>query len=74
VDDIHLMHQSACACVCVYSCVRVQVFFHKPISVKDVLELRATVVYCRRHTLQVEVEVDVLSPPWEHNEGCDQIR
>jgi acyl-CoA hydrolase len=66
-------------CVLVYVCMRIcdartQVFFHKPISVKDVLELRATVVYCRRHTLQVEVEVDVLSPPWEHNEGCDQIR
>lgn len=49
-----------------------RVFFHKPISVKDVLELRATVSYCRRHSLQVEVEVNVLSPPWEHGTG-DEI-
>ncbi len=36
---------------------------------QDVLELKATVVYVRRHTLQVEVDVEVLMPPWEAEGG-----
>ena len=109
-----------------------RVFFHKPIVSTDVLELRATVAYCRRHSLQVreqtppsqrstrasqernkknfprkkpppvkmtrplvgpsqclsacytlttclrppqvEVEVDVLTPPWLHGEASDQVK
>jgi len=41
-----------------------RVFFHKPIRPTDVLELKAVVAYSRRHCINVEVQVDVLTPPF----------
>ncbi len=41
-----------------------RVFFKTAISVAHVLELAARVVYCRRHTLQVEVVVHAYIPEW----------
>ena len=41
-----------------------RVFFKTPISVDHVLELSARVVYCRKHTLQVETLVNAYLPEW----------
>lgn len=40
------------------------IFFHKPILPRHLLELTAKVVYLRKHTMQVECLVKVFEPSW----------